>query len=209
MRRPWIADLPATRKRMVAGVIGGVWLLVIFVGGINPKQAEIAALQAEIVHLDQQLRTSMSKRMALRSLETQLEDLRRNERTWMTQLSVSENVTSLRRAVAEIAQRVGVVMVSWKPDLASSSPWGPVRKVPVMLRIVGTYHRTTRFLKEVLGHTGVHRLESLGMHVPSAKAGERVLETEVRFLGVIAREAGPAPTQVTHASIDSSALAGS
>ncbi|RMH32044.1 MAG: hypothetical protein D6690_14835 [Nitrospirae bacterium] len=206
----WLNEISVTQRSVWTAVVAGGSLFCVFVlFVIDPLQTAVETLQADLLRLDQRLATAKTKEAGLIRVNTRIDALREEIETELQHIDAFRNLQEFRHTVSMVARRAGARVLSWKPD--TGMPLSTFfRTVPVIIRIGGGYHDVARFLDALGEYGGIHRVESLTMHVAADGREEKpVLQTEVRLVGILVSKSETSTAQMARDAVDSPVMAGS
>jgi type IV pilus assembly protein PilO len=184
-----IKNLPIYQKLLVLGLV-----IILIVGGFiflfyNPGHQQIAALQAEISKLSNDINVNQVKVRRLDQLKKENAELELQLKLKQEQLPAETEVESLLKQVYDQALRVGLDFKLWRPGSKKSSPSGLYLELPVDVEVEGGYHTVVSFFDRVSKFPRIVNVSNLKMG--SAKMERERVRIQTTFVATAFASAPP------------------
>jgi type IV pilus assembly protein PilO len=199
--------LPAVNLEMLRTVplAQKLALLVLLLAGIGvafyyyivePKSAEIAAVQGDITKLDADIQTLTIKVKHLDELiaankQLEIELAKKKER-----LPPEEEAVMLLKQISDLAVRLGLDIKLWKPSAKSEDASKLFVRMPVNVEVSGGYHTAALFFDRINTLPRIITVSGLKMGSPKIEKGRVVTQTVFDLIAY----AAPQETKVVAAS---------
>ncbi len=176
---------------VLAGIIVGFYYYI-----VEPKSAEIAAVQGDISKLDADIQTLTIKVKHLDELiaankQLEIELAKKKER-----LPPEEEAVMLLKQVSDLAIRLGLDIKLWKPAGKSEDPSKLFVRMPVNVEVSGGYHTAALFFDRINSLPRIITVSGLKMGSPKVDKGRIVTQTVFDLVAY----AAPQETQVASAA---------
>jgi len=176
---------------VLAGIIVGFYYYV-----VEPKSAEIAAVQGDISKLDADIQTLTIKvkhldELIAASKQLEIELAKKKER-----LPPEEEAVMLLKQVSDLAIRLGLDIKLWKPAAKSEDPSKLFVRMPVNVEVSGGYHTAALFFDRINSLPRIITVSGLKMGSPKVDKGRIVTQTVFDLVAY----AAPQETQIASAA---------
>lgn len=176
---------------LLAGIGVGFYYYI-----VEPKSAEIAAVQGEIIKLDADIQTLTIKVKHLDELiaankQLEIELAKKKER-----LPPEEEAVMLLKQISDLAVRLGLDIKLWKPSAKSEDPSKLFVRMPVNVEVSGGYHTAALFFDRINTLPRIITVSGLKMGSPKIEKGRVVTQTVFDLIAY----AAPQETKVVAAA---------
>jgi len=190
-----LRNVPAAQKAallflLVGGIVAGFYYNI-----VEPKSAEIVALQTENSKLDSEIQSLTIKvkhldELIAASKQLEIELAKKKER-----LPPAEEAIMLLKQVSDLGIRLGLDIRLWKPGAPAEDPSKLFVKMPVNVEILGGYHTAALFFDRINKMQRVVTVSGLKMGSPKVDRNRVVSQTTFDLIAYAApREDKPAAT---------------
>ncbi len=157
---------------LLAGIGVGFYYYI-----VEPKSAEIAAVQVEITKLDADIQTLAIKVKHLDELiaankQLEIELAKKKER-----LPPEEEAVMLLKQISDLGVRLGLDIKLWKPSAKSEDASKLFVRMPVNVEVSGGYHTAALFFDRINTLPRIITVSGLKMGSPKIEKGRVVTQT--------------------------------
>jgi type IV pilus assembly protein PilO len=148
-RIEWILRRPAYQRALMLLVLMVLVAVAFFFLLYQPMQEEYSQLQKRRDSLAAKLREDQSIAADLPRFKAEYEKMQKQLEQALTELPNEKEIPTLLTTIASLAKDNGLDVLRFKPG--GEKPQGFYARVPVDLKLVGSYHQVAQFFYDV-GH---------------------------------------------------------
>ena len=184
-RIEWILRRPAYQRALMLLVLVALVAVAFFFLLYQPLQEEYSQLQKRRDSLAAKLREDQSIAADLPRFKAEYEKMQQQLEQALTELPNEKEIPTLLTTIASLAKDNGLDVLRFKPG--GEKPQGFYARVPVDLKLVGSYHQVARFFYDVGHLPRIVNLSDVTLGSPKSGEGGTVLSvdclaTTFRFL---------------------------
>lgn len=146
-RVEWFLRRPAYQRALVVLAVMALLVIGFYFLLYMPKQEELAELRQRDRSLAAQLRKDQAIAANLPRFKAEYEKMREQLEQALTELPNEREIPTLLTTIASLAKDNGLEVLRFKPG--NEKAQGFYARVPVDLKLVGSYHQVGRFFYEV------------------------------------------------------------
>jgi type IV pilus assembly protein PilO len=186
-----LRNVPAPQKAallflLVGGVVAAFYFYI-----VEPKSAEIVALQADNSRLESEVQTLSIKvkhldELIAASKQLEIELAKKKER-----LPPEDEAIMLLKQVSDLGVRLGLDIKLWKPGAPSEDVSKLFVRLPVSVEVSGVYHTAALFFDRINRLPRIITVSGLKMGAPKLEQGRVVSQTTFDLIAYTAPKEKP------------------
>jgi type IV pilus assembly protein PilO len=200
-----LRNVPAPQKAvllllLVGGIVAGFYFYI-----VEPKSANIMALQTENSKLEGEIQTLTIKVKHLPELLAANRQLEIELAKKKESLPPEEEAIMLLKQVSDLGVRLGLDIKLWKPGPQVEDESKLFVKMPVNVIVTGVYHTAVMFFDRIKRLPQIVTVAGLNMGSPKVEQGRIVSKTKFDLIAYAAPKEEPVPAMSATATAPATA----
>ncbi len=170
----------SNKQKMIALILLIVVTAVAFIWFVFiPKSDEIARIENELSHLNEEIKVHRVKVRRLDQLQRENRILQRQLAEQKEQLPSEAEIEILLRQVSDLGGRSGLDFKLWRPGPKKVNDSGLYMEIPVSVEVAGGYHSVGVFFDKISRLKRIINVSNIKMVSPKMK--DNRVEIQTRF----------------------------
>jgi type IV pilus assembly protein PilO len=172
-----LRSVPTGQKVALLGLLVAAILVGFYFYVVDPKNAELAAVQGQVAQLDTEIQTLTLKVKHLDELVAANKQLEIELAAKKERLPPEEEAVMLLKQVSDLGLRLGLDVRLWKPGAQAEDPSKLFIRMPINVEVAGGYHTAAIFFDRISKLSRIVTVQDVRIGAPRVDQGRVVTQT--------------------------------